>query len=150
MTQSTMTTQDGTVLATYAWQPENKEIKPAWSSFTVRSGIHPKDITGDVEQAEEYHKDNLCHGFNSAQTGVDCHTCAEEILQKSFAKAEELLLMHGTEDFICSVEGSRSMARGAVSGFTYSEWEGCRHELHHDKDRIAVRDAMASWILKRG
>ncbi|MGI6084526.1 MAG: lysophospholipase [Acetivibrionales bacterium] len=114
----------------------------------VKNRIDAMDLSSDQSQIDCI-RDDLYHGYISVNTGLDCVEAAKEILKASHKEYEELLLLHGTDDHICSVEGSRSFIKNAPKTCTYIEWEGCRHELHHDKDKEGVRDVILNWILER-
>lgn len=114
----------------------------------IKNGLDTKDFSSDQSQID-CKRDSLYHSYISVKTALDCSEAAQEILDTSYKKYEELLLLHGTDDHICSVEGSRSFVRNAPQTCTYIEWEGCYHELHHDKDREKVREVILNWILER-
>ena len=60
--------------------------------------------------------------------------------------------MHGSEDRICDVEGSRRIAaRMKAQGepVTYVEWEGLYHEIHNGSETSTgeeVIEAMMEWM----
>lgn len=121
-------------------------IKP---DLCTKSGIHSSAITSDKDEAAIHHSDSLAHGLISLKTGLDCSNFAEEVLKRSGEDHGEILIMHGIEDHICSIEGSRRFMKGAGSLCTYHEWEGCRHELQHDIKRDEVRGLIVKWVLER-
>ena len=121
-------------------------IKP---DLCIKSGIKSDDITGDKAEAEIHHADKMAHGFISLKTGVDCTNYAEEIFKRSGEDHGNLLLMQGTADHICSIEGSRRFMEKAGAGCTFREWEGCRHELQHDIKRDEVKTVIADWVLDK-
>lgn len=114
----------------------------------IKNNLDTKDLSSDQSQID-CDTDPMYHGYVSIQTGLDCFEGAREILRQSNMDKEDLLLLHGSEDHICSVEGSRDFMKNAAESCTYIEWEGNYHELHHDKDRERVTGAIADWILER-
>ena len=60
--------------------------------------------------------------------------------------------MHGSEDKICSVEGSRRIAerfRAEGHNLEYVEWEGLYHEIHNggaDSKGDEVIEKMIEWV----
>lgn len=121
-------------------------IKP---DLCIKNNIKSCDITGDKAEAEIHHADKMAHSFISLKTGVDCTIYAEEILKRAGEDHGNLLLMQGTEDHICSLEGSRKFMEKAGYECTFREWEGCRHEIQHDVSRDEVRTVIADWVLAR-
>ncbi|HHW21280.1 MAG TPA: alpha/beta hydrolase [Clostridiaceae bacterium] len=114
----------------------------------IRSNIDINELSSDKSQIDAG-RDPLYHGFVSVQTGLDCYEAALEILRRSDVEKEELLLLHGTDDHLCSVEGSRLFMKNAPKSCTYKEFEGCYHELHHDIDREKVSRTINDWINGR-
>ena len=75
----------------------------------------------------------LIHGRISLECAVDGfitgNLMAEGKLEDNGgAKGVPMLLMHGTDDKMCSINGSRKVA--AVEDCQYVEWPGLYHELH--------------------
>jgi alpha-beta hydrolase superfamily lysophospholipase len=67
----------------------------------------------------------------------------------SLAHASELktplLIMHGSDDMICSPEGSREFA--SKTGMAELKiWEGGYHELHNEPFKQDVLEFMINWI----
>jgi alpha-beta hydrolase superfamily lysophospholipase len=61
-----------------------------------------------------------------------------------------VLLLHGTEDEICRVEGSQRLFETlAAADRTLRLWPGSRHEVHHDVDREQVLREIVQWIEGR-
>lgn len=146
-------------IITSPWITLYKEV-PAFTVFAmkvvskiapqlcIRNKLDLKDLSSD-ESKIECVKDPLCHGYISAQTALDCYYGAMEILEKADIEKEDLLLLHGSDDHICSVEGSRAFMKKAPKSCTYIEYENNYHELHHDKARKQVSEAVLSWISER-
>ena len=58
-----------------------------------------------------------------------------------------MLLMHGTDDKVCSINGSKKIA--AVEDCEYVEWPGLYHEIHNggaDSTGDEVIEKMIRWI----
>lgn len=125
-----------------------KVISKITPKLCIKSNLDREALSSD-QSLIDCDTDPLCHGFISVQTGLDCYNGAKEILAKSDAEKEDLLLLHGSDDRICSVEGSRSFMKNAPKSCTYIEFEGNYHELHFDKDRDKVAQVVSSWIMER-
>jgi alpha-beta hydrolase superfamily lysophospholipase len=114
----------------------------------IKSSINIKDLSSDQSMIPS-EPDPLCHGYISVLTGVECYEGAKEILRNSSIEKEDLLLIHGSADNICSVEGSRLFMKNAPKSCTYVEFEGNYHELHYDKDRDRVAETVKNWVWER-
>lgn len=102
-------------------------------SMTIHSGVSSKEL-GNSSIVENYEKDPLVHmkiSVRCAVDGFDIGTAMAEgrLEDNGGAKGIPMLLMHGTEDRICSVEGSRKVA--AIESCEYVEWPGLYHEIHN-------------------
>ena len=58
-----------------------------------------------------------------------------------------LLIIHGSDDQICSPEGSREFA-GKAKNVDLKIWEGGYHELHNETFKDEVFDYIMNWINK--
>ncbi|MGI6623359.1 MAG: alpha/beta hydrolase [Clostridiaceae bacterium] len=125
-----------------------KIISKFTPNLCIRNNLDIKDLSSDQSQIDAG-TDPLYHGYVSVQTGLDCFEGAREILRNSYMGKEDLLLLHGIDDHICSVEGSRLFMKNAPKSCTYVEFEKNYHELHHDKDRERVAQAVSHWIWER-
>lgn len=125
-----------------------KVISKFLPGLCIRSKLDINDLSGDKSQIDAG-TDPLYHGYVSVQTGLDCYEAALEILRRSHEEKEDTLLLHGTDDRICSVEGSRLFMKNAPKSCTYSEFGGGYHELHHDIDREKVSRTISDWLNER-
>lgn len=102
-------------------------------SLTINSGVSSKEL-GNPHIVAGYEKDPLVHMKISALCAVDGFDTGTAMAEGKLednggAKGTPVLLMHGTEDRICSVNGSRKIA--AVENCEYIEWPGLYHEIHN-------------------
>lgn len=106
--------------------------------FTVGSQVNEDDL-GNPQSVRPYRENPMVHNRISALCAVDGFDIGMK-LEKGTAEDNlkaagiPLLLMHGSEDRICDVEGSRRIAeRLELRGdnITYTEWEGLFHEIHN-------------------
>lgn len=103
--------------------------------IAISSGCEAEDL-GNIALTKSYETDPLVHRQITIKTAVECTNIAEEILSGKIldnkrAKGKPFLLMHGDEDKICDVEGSRQLAARLEKekNFAYIEWEGYYHEI---------------------
>ena len=59
---------------------------------------------------------------------------------------KDLLLMHGSHDRICDIEGSRKLKKLEGDNANLIEWEGLYHEIHNENEREKVIKAEIDWI----
>jgi len=65
------------------------------------------------------------------------------------SKGKPWLLMHGTDDRICDIEGSRALYKRAPGNCTFIPWEGLFHEIHNGNETSRGEEVilrMIQWI----
>lgn len=94
-------------------------------------------VLGNPKSVGEYKKDPLVHSKISAKTAQDGFTTGKMLeegkLEGEFrGKGKPILLIHGKEDRLCSIEGTRGIASNENSDLmTYLELDGIYHEVHN-------------------
>lgn len=112
------------------------------------------EMLGNIEMIEKEENIDLRHQKISLQTAVEGFDIADDLINDKVPDMygggkKPVLLMHGSEDPICDVEGSRKIAANYGNLCEYVEWEGYLHELHNgtkDKSWEPVVDKMVTWI----
>lgn len=105
-------------------------------SLTI-SQAFPEEQLGNVEYVRPYNDDPLVHSKISMLCAYEGFTIGESLEKgtnedNGRAKNTPCLLMHGTDDLICDIEGSRCFAKHQNPGcFTMVEWPGYYHEIHN-------------------
>jgi alpha-beta hydrolase superfamily lysophospholipase len=111
------------------------------------SGLNINHISHDETVVEKYSNDPLVHGKISVSLFASAMTAAKY----SLAHASELkiptLLMHGSDDMICSPEGSREFA-GRSNMVDLKIWDGGYHELHNEPFKGEVFKYIMDWIKR--
>ncbi|XVG95451.1 alpha/beta fold hydrolase [Eubacteriales bacterium KG127] len=108
--------------------------------FKIRSQCNEKDL-GNLLYVKPYSSNPLVHPYitmRCALDGFDIGKAIDDGCWKDEGKTigKPFLLMQGTEDKLCGVEGARSLAEqnSTTPGFEYVEWEGYFHEIHNGND----------------
>ena len=124
---------------------------------TMSSGCKEEDL-GNINYTGGYRKDALVHPNITLQTAVECFDIGEAIAMGKHenngrAVGKPLLLMHGSEDKICDVKGSRMVAARMEDdpNFKYIEWPGYYHEIHNGGPNATGEDVimtMRDYILE--
>lgn len=107
-------------------------------SMTISSSVDEK-ILGNPESVRPYKENPMVHNRISVLCAVDGFDTGMELEKGTLenngaAMGIPILLMHGGEDKICDVEGSRRIAkrlRESGENITYIEWDGLYHEIHN-------------------
>jgi len=110
-------------------------------------------ISRNKETCDTYNADPLVyHKGIKASTGAACLTILPEVQSRLGEISLPILIVHGTEDKLCDIEGSRMLhAKAASTDKTLTEYEGAYHQLHHetkdDKERCVTQ--IMDWIMER-
>jgi acylglycerol lipase len=113
--------------------------------LTQPSGLKVEHISHDAKVVEEYRKDPLVHGKISVGLFHGAMNAATYSLSHAGDLKVKTLLVHGSEDMICSPEGSREFA--SKTSFTELKiWDGGFHELHNETFRMDVFTFIINWI----
>ena len=119
------------------------------------------DVTalGNPESVKPYSTNSMVHNRISLLCAVDGFETGQKLEKGTLeddggARGIPVLLMHGDEDRICDVEGSRIIAarlKAEGEDITYIEWPGLYHEIHNGgkaSNGDEVIDTIAGWAEK--
>ncbi|MDR3294933.1 MAG: lysophospholipase [Clostridiales Family XIII bacterium] len=132
-----------------------KAIRRFKPDFQLRANVDGA-LLGNRQVLAEYGGLALPQGVISAQTALESYEIAEKLLDPKRRRGAgenrpPLILMHGTADRICSIEGARTLAAMEGENCIFLEWDGYGHELHHGnrtETGMAVMEKMAALILE--
>ena len=89
-----------------------------WPSFSQKNGLDTKVLSRDPEVVRAYENDQLVHDHISARMFIGVYQAGQWALKHASEFPLPLLLMHGGEDKIISVEASREFANRITKNFT--------------------------------
>ncbi|MFZ0281246.1 MAG: lysophospholipase [Bacteroidales bacterium] len=137
-----------------SFEPEKSKVKMAglikniFPRLVQPSGLVVDHISHDKAEVDKYKNDPDIHGKISVSLFHGAMSAAAYSLRNASKIKVPLLLMHGSDDLICSPEGSREFVSKA-DGAELKIWEGGYHELHNEPFRKEVFDYMMKWINTR-
>lgn len=119
--------------------------------FSISSGVSATDL-GHSKSVGDYEKDPLVHKKISALCAAEGFDIGEEMAEGKLpdnggAAGKPMLLMHGTGDKVCSINGSKKIA--AVEDCEFIQWPGLYHEIHNggaESTGDEVIEKMIRWI----
>ncbi len=122
-------------------------------SFAIKSAIDEK-ILGHPDSVKPYDDNPLVHDKISMLTAREGLEIGEAIVagtheDKGGSKGKPWLLMHGTDDRICDINGSKALYKRAPENCTFIPWEGYFHEIHNGNETIRGEEVilrMIQWI----
>ncbi len=116
--------------------------------FTQSNDLDPNDVSRDKAVVKAYIDDPLVHDKISSKAGVYTYEAGLKLFNYTGNVPVPALLMHGSEDKLVSVEGSRVFSQQASGNITYKEWDGLYHEIHNDPEQKEVLQYAVDWIEK--
>ncbi|MCQ4637895.1 lysophospholipase [Anaerovorax odorimutans] len=119
--------------------------------FSIASGVSASDL-GHKSSVGEYEKDPLVHKKITALCAVEGFDIGSAMAEGRLednggAAGKPMLLMHGTGDKVCSINGSKKIA--AAENCEYIEWPGLYHEIHNggaESTGEEVIEKVIRWI----
>lgn len=108
-------------------------LSKVFPEMTIKSEVDEKSL-GNPDMVRPYSEDALVHDKISAQCASESFRIGKSletntIENNNCAMDKPMLLMHGTNDTICDIEGSKSVNR--YNNCTFVQWEGYLHEIHN-------------------
>ena len=119
-----------------------------WPSFSQKNGLDTKVLSRDPEVVHAYENDPLVHGNISARMFISIYQSGRWALEHASEFPLPLLLMHGGDDKIISLEASREFASKVTGKCTFRIWDGLYHEIHNEPEKQAVFAFLISWLNK--
>jgi acylglycerol lipase len=109
------------------------------------SGLVVEHLSHDQEVLTQYKNDPLVHDRISLSLYCNAVTAAGNSLKNASELKIPLLILHGSDDHICSPEGSKEFASKSKST-QLRIWDEGYHELHNEVFKKDVFDYIINWI----
>ena len=119
-----------------------------WPSFSQKNGLDTKVLSRDPEVVHAYENDPLVHDHISSRMFIGIYQSGYWALEHASEFPIPLLLMHGGEDKIISVEASREFANQVTKKCTFKIWNGLYHEIHNEPEKEEVFKFLIDWLDK--
>jgi alpha-beta hydrolase superfamily lysophospholipase len=113
--------------------------------------IDPSQVSRDVDVVKAYVEDPLVyHGKLPVRTVWELASAIDGFPQALALITVPTLIMYGTADGLCPVEGSLMLGeRIGASDVTTRAYEGLYHEILNEPERDRVLDDMCAWLAAR-
>lgn len=122
-------------------------LKTVIPGLVQSSGLKTVHLSHERTVVDVYDRDPLVHGKISVAFFSGATSSAKFALAHASELKVPLLLVHGSDDMICSPEGSREFASKTPLA-ELKIWEGGYHELHNEPFREDVFRFILGWIRK--
>lgn len=125
-----------------------KVMNKIWPSFSQSSGLDTKALSHDPKVVHAYENDPLVHDHISARMFIGIYQSGQWALEHASEFSLPLLLMHGGDDKIISVEASREFANKINENCTLKVWDELYHEIHNEPEKEEVFKFLIGWLDK--
>jgi len=113
--------------------------------LAIGSGIDPEGLSRDPDVVRRYLADPLIVRTMTTSLGAELLTAAPKTAALAAEIEVPLLVLHGEDDPICPVDGSR-VFQAAVPGAALRTYPGLRHEIFNEPEREAVWQDVLRWL----
>jgi alpha-beta hydrolase superfamily lysophospholipase len=120
-----------------------------WPSFSQKNGLDTKALSHVPEVVYAYENDPLVHDRISARMFISIYQAGYWALEHASEFSLPLLLVHGGDDKIISVEASREFAGKITENGTFKIWDNLYHEIHNEPEKEEVFKFLIDWLDKK-
>lgn len=114
--------------------------------ITLESGLDLSGLAHDPAIIDAVTSDPLFHRRASGRLATETFATAARVHAGANAFREPVLIMHGDEDGMVSIDGSRRLAREGPHRVKLIEYPGARHALFADTGWQQRIDDLVHWI----
>jgi len=118
--------------------------------FSLNSELDPEKISHDADVVSAYKSDELVHDQITLKCWDEFTKNNDNCLDRSMEIQLPVFIMHGTEDGIADVEGSKLFFERISSTDKQLELcDGCYHEVLNEEKSLRAKaiNALTKWIL---
>jgi alpha-beta hydrolase superfamily lysophospholipase len=118
-----------------------------WPAVVLPNGLVVRHLSRDLAFVRKTKSDPLYHTRSSPRFGMEMIRTVNFIRDHAADIQLPTYLIHGTDDKIASIEGSRHLAKTLPGELlTYKEYAGGYHELFNDLVKHEVLADLSQWI----
>jgi acylglycerol lipase len=137
-----------------SFEPDKAKVKLAgimkniFPALIQPAGLVVEHLSHDQKVVDAFKKDTLNHNKISLSLFNEAIKAGSNAIKDASMLKVPLLMIHGTDDKICSPEASHEFASKTKMA-ELKLWDGGYHELHNDFSRDELFKYIFSWIESR-
>lgn len=120
-------------------------LSRVWPSFRLKTGLDLARVARDPAVRQAISDDPLFHRWASARLATETLATQARIHQDSHRLQDPVLIQHGTDDQMVSIDGSRRLAAARPERVMLMEYPGAWHALLADLGYEARLADLAAW-----
>ncbi|MCW8137725.1 MAG: lysophospholipase [Planctomycetota bacterium] len=134
-----------------AWKTAAGRVLSRWLPwFRIPADLDVAQLSRDLEVGRAYLADPLVERGATARWYTEAMAAQEAALATASALDLPLLFMHGEDDGVVDVEGTRRLHAAAASQDKELRlWPGARHELFNETNKEEVWAHLLGWVERR-
>ncbi|MBB6633606.1 alpha/beta hydrolase [Cohnella thailandensis] len=121
-------------------------VERIYPQYSNHRPLVAERLTSDPAMIRRIAEDPDGHGYITAGFFYGVSRAGHWAIANAGKLSVPVLLMHGSDDKVTSLEASRQFAARAGSRCKLVEWPGFRHELHNETERGAVFAVIRQWL----
>lgn len=114
--------------------------------ISLPTGIHVEQLTHDAEAQHVFREDRLRHNQICGRTFFSMIETGQWVLSHANQLKVPTLLMHGDQDTVTNYLATRQFAESNPAFCEFKSWDGMRHELHNEIEKVNVVNFVSEWI----
>lgn len=127
-----------------------KILDKFWPSLVFPTGLVVPHLSRDEKFIEGTLSDPLYHSRSTPRFGMELVKTLQFIRENAGKFQLPLYMIHGTDDRIASIEGSRKFINQLkYRNVEYTEYESGYHELINDLDKEKVLADLSGWLARQ-
>jgi alpha-beta hydrolase superfamily lysophospholipase len=120
-----------------------------WPTLSLSTGLDISKLSRDPAVEREARADPLYHSRGTPRLGMEIERTVEWVHAHAGEISLPLLIVHGTDDVLSPIGGSRKFIRKVTyPDARLQEYEGGFHELCHDIIKEQVLADIESWLAR--
>ncbi len=125
----------------------SRGLSRVWPRLQLNTHLDAEALSRDPEVVHAYQEDPLVHSMASARLGTELSQAVERVQNKAQEWQLPLLILHGAEDRVIPVEGSRRFfSQVPIKDKQLIEYPHGYHEPHNDLQKAVVLRDMEKWL----
>ncbi len=121
-------------------------LKKVFPSLTISNQLKAEQISHDPEVVRNYERDPLNHDRISLKMFHEVYQGGYNALRNVYKINSPFLIMHGSNDGICSPKASEDYVLNTSKRTRLKLWENQYHELHNEFIKEEVHSYIISWL----
>jgi alpha-beta hydrolase superfamily lysophospholipase len=115
--------------------------------FVLGSGLDPSGLSRDPAVVRGYLEDPLVQRTMTASLAAALIQAVEETADRALDVQVPMMMLHGEEDPICPVDGTRSFYAGLhVARSVLRTYPGLRHEILNEPEQGQILEDVHAWV----